>query len=433
MKKIFLNTFGCPKNVADSEILLHQIKVNNFEQVETAEDADIVLINTCGFIQDAKEESLEYIFEMVKLKKAARIEKIYVFGCLSERYMNELKKGISEVDSFFGTYSILDIIQSLGGEPKIKELHTHSLVTPPHYAYIKISDGCNRKCAFCAIPSFKGKYKSKKVNDILKEIETLPSTVKEIILAAQEITSFGKDIYKKFDLAYLLDKIEMSTFNGWVRLLYVYPTPFVKDILNIMLASNKICNYLDIPIQHISDIVLKSMNRGKTRKQIFDLIDYVRNKKPEIALRTSVIVGYPAEGKKEFDELLSFIENVKFDRLGVFAYSAEEGTAAFRLGDTVSLSEKNRRKEMLLEVQKNISYNNNLKYVGQNMKVLIEEEDSSFFFGRTEFDAPEIDNLVVISKKNQAKNKHKDRKNIGKFAEVKIIDNSDFDLYASFL
>jgi ribosomal protein S12 methylthiotransferase len=427
MKKIYLNTFGCSKNVADSEILLHQIKLNGFELVEKADEADIVLINTCGFIQDAKEESLEYIFELIKLKKAGIIEKICVFGCLSERYMSELKIGIPEVDLFFGTYSTFDIIRTLGGKPKIKELHKHRLITPPHYSYIKISDGCNHKCSFCAIPSFKGKYRSKKINEILKEIKNLPSTVKEINLVAQDTTFYGKDIYKKYDLVWLLNKINRLSFKGWVRLLYTYPTHFKKDILNIMLDSDKICNYLDIPIQHISDVVLKSMKRGDTRKKILDLIDYVRTKAPNIALRTSVIVGYPTERKKEFDELVSFIEEVKFDRLGIFTYSAEEGTTAFKLTDSVSLKEKHSRKEIIFELQKDISYNNNLKYVGKNMKVLIEDEDSSFFFGRTEFDAPEIDNLVVISKKAGADKK------CGDFAEVKIIDNSDFDLYATFL
>ena len=425
--KVYLNTLGCPKNVADSEILLHQIRLNGFEVVEKIDVADIVLINTCCFIQDAKEESLEYIFEMVKLKKDGIIKKICVFGCLAERYINELKTDIPEVDYFFGTYSIFDIIKSLDGKPKIKDLHKHRLVTPPHYSYIKISDGCNRKCAFCAIPSFKGKYKSKKASEILKEIRSLPPTVKEINLVSQESTSYGKDIYKKFDLGCLLNKIDSSSFNGWVRLLYIYPTPFIKDILNIILDSKKICNYLDIPIQHISDVVLKSMRRGETKRQMLDLIDYVRKEAPDIILRTSVIVGYPTEGKREFDELISFIERVKFDRLGVFIYSAEEGTTAFKLSDSVSLKEKNRRKNLLLEVQRVVSYNNNLKYIGKKMKVLIDEEDSSFFFGRTEFDAPEIDNLVVIDKKGGA------NKKCGDFAKVKIIDNSDFDLYATFL
>ena len=426
MKKIYLHTFGCPKNIADSEILLHQIRLNDFEVVERVDVADIVLINTCCFIQDAKEESLEYIFEMVKLKQAGIIKQIYVFGCLSERYTNELKADIPEVDSFFGTYSTFNIIQSLGGKPRKEELHKRSLTTPSHYSYIKISDGCNHKCSFCAIPSFKGRYNSKKINEILKEIKNLPPTVKEINLVAQDTTSYGRDIYKKFDLTYLLNKIDKSSFNGWIRLLYAYPIHFKKDILNIMLDSNKFCSYLDIPIQHISDVVLKSMRRGETKKIILDLIDYVRMKVPNIALRTSVIVGYPTEGKKEFDELVSFIEKAKFDRLGIFTYSAEEGTNAFKLSDSVSLKEKKRRKETLLEIQKDISYSNNLKYVGKKMKVLIDEEDSSSFFARTEFDAPEIDNLVVINKKAGAKKK------CGNFAEVKIIDSSDFDLYAEF-
>jgi ribosomal protein S12 methylthiotransferase len=424
MKKIFLHTLGCPKNIADSEILLNQIGCNNLQIEKSPEKSDIVLVNTCGFINDAKEESLEFIFDMIELKRKGVIEKIIVFGCLAERYGNELKKDIPEVDEFFGVNNLKEILKSLGGKSISSELYRHSKITPSHYTYIKISDGCNHQCSFCAIPSFKGRYKSKKINDIIKEIEGLPASVKEINLVAQDITYYGKDLYKENKLGALLKKIARSDFNGWVRLLYAYPSKFPLEILEILLENDKFCNYLDIPIQHVSDSILKSMRRGISKKNLVKLIDSIRTKIPEIALRTSIIVGYPGETKKEFNELLTFIRDIKFERLGVFTYSPEEGTHAFSLPNNVSLAEKNKRKEILLEAQRDISFSNNAKKIGSEMKVLVDDEDESYFFGRSEFDAPEIDNTVLIKKNANKKIK------IGEFIRVKIIDSSDYDLYA---
>jgi ribosomal protein S12 methylthiotransferase len=427
MKKIFLQTLGCPKNIADSEILLNQLKKNNLDLVKSPESANIVLVNTCGFINDAKEESLEFIFDMIDLKRKGIIEKIIVLGCLSERYGNELKDGLPEVDAFYGVDNFDSILKSLGGKSLGKELYKHAMITPPHYAYVKISDGCNHKCSFCAIPSFKGNYKSKKIQDIVNEIEGLPKTIKEVNLVAQDITYYGKDLYKENKLGALLRKISKSDFKSWIRLLYCYPSKFPFEILDIILENDNFCNYLDLPIQHVSDVILKSMRRGITKKNLEILIDKIRNKIPDMALRTSIIVGYPGETTKEFKELLSFIDKIKFDRLGVFTYSPEEGTHAYSLKNNVKESEKNRRKEILLELQKEISNAKNAKKIGSALKVLLDDEDSSYFFGRSEYDAPEIDNMVLVKKTKSMKCR------VGDFINVKIIDSSDFDLYAKIL
>lgn len=423
MKKIFLHTLGCPKNIADSEILLNQIKVNNLEIASSPGESNVVIVNTCGFINDAKEESLEFIFDMVELKKAGILEKIIVIGCLSERYSPELKKEIPEVDAFYGVNDFNAILKSIGGKTLSKQLYKHSLITPSHYAYIKISDGCNHQCSFCAIPSIKGKYKSKKIHEILKEINSLPKTVKEINLVAQDITYYGKDIYGKNKLYDLLKQISKSDYSGWVRLLYAYPSKFPFEILDIILENENFCKYLDLPIQHVSDNILKSMRRGITRKNLEILIQRIRSKVPDISLRTSIIVGYPSETKKEFSELLDFISEIKFDRLGVFTYSPEEGTHSFSLRDSVSESEKRKRKETVLERQREISYENNSKILGKVIKVLIDDQDEKFYMARSEHDAPEIDNSVLIKKQ------HKNKIEIGDFINVKITDFSDYDLY----
>jgi len=425
MIKIFLHTLGCPKNIADSEIMLNQLQLNNFKISNSPQDANVVIVNTCGFINDAKEESLEYIFDMISLKQSGKLEKIYVTGCLSERYRSDLKKNIPEVDGFFGVYELEAVLKKLNGKSFSKELYKHSLITPNHYAYVKISDGCNHRCSFCSIPSFKGKYKSKKISSIIKEMENMPVTVKEINLVAQDITYYGKDLYGKNSLAELLKKISKSRYKGWIRLLYAYPSRFPLEILDIILENKNFCNYLDIPIQHISDVVLKSMRRGITRKNTELLIEKIRQRVPGISLRTSLIVGYPAETKKEFKELLSFVKEIKFDRLGVFTYSGEEGTQSFSLLDKISQKEKENRKSIILEAQREISYEYNSKKVGKYFDVLIDEEDSEFYIARSEFDAPDIDNLVWIKKQKNNKS------NIGDLVNVKITGYSDFDLYAA--
>jgi len=427
MKKIYLHTLGCPKNIADSEILLYQIKKNGFSISNNPNNSDIVLINTCGFINDAKDESLEYIFEIVKLKQKGNIGKIIVFGCLSKRYSQILSKEIPEVDHFFGVNDLSKILKQIGVKKVPTDLYYHSLITPPHYAYVKISDGCNHKCSFCAIPSIKGKYKSKKISTIIKEISSLPDSVKEINLVAQDITYYGKDIYQKYSLFKLLKNISSISKDKWIRLLYAYPNNFPYEILDIILDNNFFCKYLDIPIQHVSHSVLKSMKRGGDRKSIEKLFNNIRKRIPNIALRTSIIVGYPTETKKDFYELIDFLKEQKIDRVGVFTYSHEENTGAYILKDSVSSKTKEKRKEIIMEIQREISNNLNSKKIGKIFNVLIDDKDENYYYGRTEYDAPEIDNLVLI------KNEKNTSLKIGQFAKVLITDYSDYDLYGKII
>lgn len=427
MKKIYIHTLGCPKNIADSEIILYQIKKNGFLISNNPINSDIVLINTCGFINDAKDESLEYIFETVKLKQKGYIDKIIVFGCLSKRYSQILSKKIPEVDHFFGVNDLSKILKNIGVKKAPIDLYNHCLITPSHYAYIKISDGCNHKCSFCAIPSIKGRYKSKKVSTILKEISNLPNSVKEINLVAQDITYYGKDIYKKSSLYKLLKSITNISNGKWIRLLYAYPNNFPYEILDIILDNDNFCKYLDIPIQHVSRSVLKSMKRGGDRKSIEKLFNNIRKKIPNIALRTSIIVGYPNETKKDFYELVDFLKEQKIDRVGVFTYSHEEGTNAYILKDSISSKLKEKRKEIIMEIQQEISYNLNSKKVGKTFNVLIGDKDDKYYYGRTEYDAPEIDNLVLIQNEKNTSLK------IGQFAKVYVTDYSDYDLYGKII
>ena len=427
MKKIYLHTLGCPKNITDSEILLYQIKKNGFLISNNPSNSDIVLINTCGFINDAKDESLEYIFEIVKLKQKGNIGKIIVFGCLSKRYSQILSKQIPEVDHFFGVNDLSKILKQIGVKKAPTDLYYHSLITPPHYAYIKISDGCNHKCSFCAIPSIKGKYKSKKISTIIKEISSLPDSVKEINLVAQDITYYGKDIYQKYSLYKLLKNISSISNDKWIRLLYAYPNNFPYEILDIILDNNFFCKYLDIPIQHVSHSVLKSMKRGGDRKSIEKLFNNIRKRIPNIALRTSIIVGYPTETKKDFYELIDFLKEQKIDRVGVFTYSHEENTGAYLLKDSISSKIKEMRKEIVMEIQREISNNLNSKKIGKIFNVLIDDKDENYYYGRTEYDAPEIDNLVLIKKEKNTSLK------IGQFTKVLITDYSDYDLYGKII
>jgi len=427
MKKIYLHTLGCPKNITDSEILLYQIKKNGFLISNNLSNFDIVLINTCGFINDAKDESLEYIFEIVKLKQKGNIGKIIVFGCLSKRYSQILSKQIPEVDHFFGVNDLSKILKQIGVKKAPTDLYYHSLITPPHYAYIKISDGCNHKCSFCAIPSIKGKYKSKKISTIIKEISFLPDSVKEINLVAQDITYYGKDIYQKYSLYKLLKNISSISNDKWIRLLYAYPNNFPYEILDIILDNNFFCKYLDIPIQHVSHSVLKSMKRGGDRKSIEKLFNNIRKRIPNIALRTSIIVGYPTETKKDFYELIDFLKEQKIDRVGVFTYSHEENTGAYLLKDSISSKIKEMRKEIVMEIQREISNNLNSKKIGKIFNVLIDDKDENYYYGRTEYDAPEIDNLVLI------KNEKNTSLKIGQFTKVLITDYSDYDLYGKII
>jgi ribosomal protein S12 methylthiotransferase len=418
-KKIHILTLGCPKNLVDSEILMSKLK-NKFQIVEKPEKADLVVVNTCGFIDSAKQESIEKIFEMVELKEKGKVESVYVMGCLSERYKNELEKEIPEVDKFFGVEKFEEILNTLGVPDRYELLGERELLTPKHYAYLKISEGCDNPCSFCAIPLIRGKHISRPIEEIIKEAKKLAwKGVKEIIIIAQDTTYYGLDIYGKRKLPELLNRLSEIDGIEWIRLMYTFPAKFPTEVLDIMAQNPKICKYIDIPIQHISDKILKSMRRGITKRKTIELLEKIRETVPEVAIRTSLIVGYPGETEKEFEELLDFVYTFKFDRLGVFTYSQEEGTKAFELGDPVSPEEKERRMALIMNAQHDIIVEKNEKMLGRKFKVLIDRKERDFYIGRTQWDAPEID-LEVLVEGNGIK--------IGNFYEVEIYDIFEYDL-----
>ncbi len=418
-KKIHILTLGCPKNLVDSEILMSKLK-NKFQIVEKPEKADLVVVNTCGFIDSAKQESIEKIFEMVELKEKGKVESVYVMGCLSERYKNELEKEIPEVDKFFGVEKFEEILNTLGVPDRYELLGERELLTPKHYAYLKISEGCDNPCSFCAIPLIRGKHISRPIEEIIKEAKKLAwKGVKEIIIIAQDTTYYGLDIYGKRKLPELLNRLSEIDGIEWIRLMYTFPAKFPTEVLDIMAQNPKICKYIDIPIQHISDKILKSMRRGITKRKTIELLEKIRETVPEVAIRTSLIVGYPGETEKEFEELLDFVYTFKFDRLGVFTYSQEEGTKAFELGDPISPEEKERRMALIMNAQHDIIVEKNEKMIGRKFKVLIDRKERDFYIGRTQWDAPEID-LEVLVEGNGIK--------IGNFYEVEIYDIFEYDL-----
>lgn len=418
-KKIHILTLGCPKNLVDSEILMSKLK-NKFQIVEKPEKADLVVVNTCGFIDSAKQESIEKIFEMVELKEKGKVESVYVMGCLSERYKNELEKEIPEVDKFFGVEKFEEILNTLGVPDRYELLGERELLTPKHYAYLKISEGCDNPCSFCAIPLIRGKHISRPIEEIIKEAKKLAwKGVKEIIIIAQDTTYYGLDIYGKRKLPELLNRLSEIDGIEWIRLMYTFPAKFPTEVLDIMAQNPKICKYIDIPIQHISDKILKSMRRGITKRKTIELLEKIRETVPEVAIRTSLIVGYPGETEKEFEELLDFVYTFKFDRLGVFTYSQEEGTKAFELGDPVSPEEKERRMALIMNAQHDIIVEKNEKMIGRKFKILIDRKERDFYIGRTQWDAPEID-LEVLVEGNGIK--------IGNFYEVEIYDIFEYDL-----
>ncbi len=420
---------GCAKNLVDSELLMKQLEANQFELVFDPVDLkgiDTAIINTCGFINDAKQESIDTILEFVRAKKANLIENVYVMGCLSERYQEKLHQEIPEVDAFFGVNDLKKIISHLGGSYKTNLVGERKITTPSHYAYVKIAEGCDRKCAFCAIPMIRGKHLSRPIEDIVGEVFHLVATgTKEINLIAQDTTYYGLDLYKKRLLPELLDTLANISGLEWIRLHYTYPDGFPAELLEVIKSHRNICNYIDMPLQHISNRILKSMHRGldgtKTRK----LVESVRKAIPGVAIRTTLIVGYPGETKKEFEELSRFIEEFQFDRLGVFTYSHEEDTTAFRLRDSVSSKLKQHRAEELMAIQEQISLTLNQKRVGQTLKVLVDRIEGDFYIARTEYDSPEVDNEVLIPISNT-------KLNPGSFCNVKIIKAESFDLYAEF-
>ena len=423
--KINVITLGCSKNVYDSEVLMGQLAANKMEVEHESEkdDANIVVINTCGFIDNAKEESINTILEQAERKEAGSIDKLYVTGCLSERYKPDLEREITNVDQYFGTTDLPKLLKVLGADYKHELLGERLTTTPKHYAYLKIAEGCDRPCSFCAIPLMRGKHKSTPIEQLVIEAKNLAKNgVKELILIAQDLTYYGLDIYKKRRLADLL--IELSKVEGveWIRLHYAFPTGFPQDVLDVIRNNDKVCNYIDIPLQHINDEILKSMKRGTSHQKTNDLLKAFREKVPNMAIRTSLIVGYPGETEKEFQELLDFVEESKFDRLGVFTYSHEENTHAFNLKDDVPMEVKHQRAEEVMDLQSSISYELNQKRIGETFKVIFDRKEGDYFIGRTEFDSPDVDNDVLVDA-----TQHYIK--IGEFIDVEIYDAGDYDLY----
>jgi ribosomal protein S12 methylthiotransferase len=419
--KVNIITLGCSKNMVDSEVLSGQLKANSIEvqHESTRRDHNVVIVNTCGFIERAKEESINTILDQVALKQKGKLDKVYVTGCLSQRYRGDLEKEIPEVDAWFGTMELPLILKTFEADYKAELLGERLLATPRHYAYLKISEGCNRTCAFCAIPLMRGNHISKSIEDIVKEAEGLVRRgVKEIMLIAQELTYYGLDLYKKRMLADLLQRLSDVKGLEWIRLHYAYPHKFPMEVLDVMRDRPNICNYLDMPLQHAADNMLKAMRRQITRAEMEDLISAVRDKVPGICLRTTLITGFPGETLDDVEELKMFLQRQRFDRVGIFTYSHEEDTPAHGLTDDIPSAEKERRAQDIMEVQQEISYEKNMEKVGKTFKVLIDKKESGRYLGRTEFDSVEVDNEVVVNGDVE----------IGEFANVRITKAYDYDL-----
>ena len=424
--KISVITLGCSKNTVDSERLLNQLKVNDFTLTEDPAKAETVIINTCGFIEAAKQESIDTILNAVELKNQGKLKKVIVAGCLSERYMSELKEEIPGVDTFFGTEKYEGILNELGGKLKRELLGERLITTPSHTAYLKISEGCDHPCSFCAIPLMRGGHKSKTIEELIREAEFLAANnTKELILIAQDTTDYGKDIYGKKSLAELISKL--SDINGieWIRLMYAYPSQFPDDVIDVIASNPKVCHYVDIPLQHISDDVLKSMRRGVTGKRTRELLYKLKTRIPDLTLRTTFIVGYPNEGEKEFNELCEFVKEIEFDRIGTFTFSVEDNTASYILGDPVPEDVKIERRNIIMEIQKDISFNKNKRFINRKLSVLIENIEGDFYVGRSYRDAPEVDGEVLIARNDMDANQ-------GSFCMAKIYDNNEYDLFANF-
>jgi len=417
-------TLGCSKNLVDTEKLMSVFSPEFYTIDHNAEidKGDYVIINTCGFINDAKEESIDTIIQAIELKKQGIINNIIVWGCLSQRYINDLKIELPEIDLIVGVSEFNTIARFINKNSKNILPLSRTLTTPSHYAYLKISDGCNKKCTFCAIPGIKGKLKSEPIENLVDETTELSKQgVKEIILVAQELNTYGKDLYGTYKLYDLVNAISEIDGIEWIRLHYAYPSAFPIDVLKAFKDNSKLCKYLDIPFQHISDRILKDMKRGVTKSQSYKLIEKIRKVSPEIAIRTSIMVGFPGETKKEFNELKSFIKDIRFERLGLFKYSEEEGTyAAKNYKDNISETQKQYRAEELMEIQREISNENNKQLIGKSLKTIIDRKEESFYIGRSEFDSPEVDNEILIKGKNIS---------IGSFYNVMITKHDDYDLY----
>ena len=426
--KVKIVTLGCSKNTVDSENLLTQLQGNEidaFHEDETPQDENVVIVNTCGFIDLAKQESIDTILLYADKKSHGDIEKLYVTGCLSERYKNDLEKEIPEVDAYFGTFELPGLLAKFNADYKHELIGERRTSTPFHYAYMKISEGCNRTCSFCAIPLMRGGHISRPIEELVHEASQLAKRgVKEIMLIAQELTYYGLDLYKKRALAQLLEKLAKVPGINWIRLHYAYPSKFPRDIFEVMADLPEVCNYLDMPLQHANDEVLARMRRQITKAEMEDLIGYARTHVPEIAIRTTFLVGYPGETDTEFLDLCDFVKGQRFDRLGVFQYSHEEDTKAYEVADDIPQEVKQERANQLMEIQSEISFDHNQKKIGKEFKVLIDRKEGNHFIGRTEYDSPEVDNEVLI-------NADENYLRIGDFANIIIESAEEYDLYGS--
>jgi ribosomal protein S12 methylthiotransferase len=421
--KVNIITLGCSKNMVDSEVLSGQLLANDIDTVHenAKKDHNIVIINTCGFIEKAKEESINTILEQVDLKKKGKLDKVYVTGCLSERYKNNLEEEIPEVDAYFGTMELQGMLKQFNADYKTDLIGERLLYTPQHYAYMKISEGCNRTCSFCAIPLMRGKHVSRPIESLVDEAKRLVQRgVKEVMLIAQELTYYGLDIYKNRELPKLLHALADVKGLEWIRLHYAYPSKFPLEIIDAIKERENICNYIDMPLQHASNNMLKAMKRQITREEMEDLVGNIRNKIPDICLRTTLIAGFPGETRDDVEELKTFLQKMRFDRVGIFTYSHEEGTSAHDLIDDVPAEEKEERAQEIMEVQQEISLEKNQEKVGKTFKVLIDKKEAGRYLGRTEFDSVEVDNEVIIESKKKL--------TIGEFVNVKITKAYDYDI-----
>ena len=423
-EKVSVITLGCAKNTVDSERLLRQLQLNNLDLRSNPLEADTVIINTCGFIEAAKEESINTIMTAISSKKSGITKRIFVAGCLSQRYKDDLKQGIPEVDLFFGTEDYERIVKELGGELKKNLLGERVVSVPSHTAYLKISEGCDHPCSFCAIPIMRGLHKSKSIENLVAETEYLiRNNTKELVLIAQDTTDYGKDLYNKRNISELVARLSQVKGIEWIRMMYAYPSRFPEDLIDEIKNNDKVCKYIDIPLQHISDNILKSMRRGITSRQTKELLSQLRKEIPELVLRTTFIVGYPGETEKDFQELYDFVEEFKFEKMGTFTYSQEENTGSYNLGDPVPDEVKRARQSRLMEIQREISAERNRKLIGGELKILVESLEGDFYVGRSYRDAPEVDGEVLIPSNGN-------RIVPGNFYIAEVYDSDEYDLFA---
>jgi ribosomal protein S12 methylthiotransferase len=424
--KVNVVTLGCAKNIFDSEVMMAQLKANKFEVEHEAkqDDSEIVIINTCGFIDNAKEESVNTILRYAEAKKEGQVDKVYVTGCLSQRYKDDLENEIPEVDAYFGTRELPKLLKTLKADYKHELVGERLLTTPSHYAYFKIAEGCDRPCSFCAIPLMRGKHKSTPIEELVEGAKSLAAKgVKELILIAQDLTYYGLDLYKKRELAKLINELSKVEGVEWIRLHYAYPSGFPMDVLDEIKDNDKVCLYLDMPLQHGSSRILKAMRRGIDREKTTQLVKDIREKVPGIAIRTTLIVGYPGETEEDFQEMYDWVEEMRFDRLGVFPYSHEENTHAYNFEDDVPAEVKHERAEEIMDLQSGISYDLNQEKIGKTFKVLFDRVEGDYFMGRTEYDSPDVDNEVLVKKGEDVFVR------LGDFAQVKITSADHYDLY----